>query len=95
MTSQQLLDQIIKIFRLYRKQTGMTQPELASRIGMSRTYIAMLETAHTSPKMEDVLNIARVLGCRHEVMNLFEQFFRGQLASAQASGQPQRESVQG
>ena len=47
----------------YRKLKGLTQADLASRLGLSRTHISNIEApkAKTSVSLETLLDIAAVL----------------------------------
>jgi transcriptional regulator with XRE-family HTH domain len=45
----------------WRKRRGMTQEELASKTGISRSYLAHLETARQDPKLSTLEKIAKAL----------------------------------
>ena len=46
-----------------RKMLGLTQNELASRSGVSRSTIARIETSNSFPSLRTVQKLAVVLGC--------------------------------
>lgn len=48
----------------YREQAGMTQAELANKMGISDKTISSWEIDRTEPKMGKVEQLARVLGCQ-------------------------------
>jgi len=45
-----------------RRQRGMTQESLAKEGGLSRSWLAKLETGHTTPVLEHLLRLLRRLG---------------------------------
>lgn len=45
-----------------RKKKGLTQPQLADRVGVSRPTIARIEAGLTSPSVQIALAISRQLG---------------------------------
>lgn len=45
-----------------RRGQGMTQEELARQGGLSRTWLAKLETGHSTPVLEHLLRLLRRLG---------------------------------
>jgi DNA-binding XRE family transcriptional regulator len=47
--------------RQYRQQQGLTQQELAARIGLSRTYINQIEHGQRNVSIRAVLHIAAAL----------------------------------
>jgi DNA-binding XRE family transcriptional regulator len=53
-----------------RRERGLTQAELASQSGLSRNYLALLETGVTAEMLERVLRLLRRLGA--EVTVSFE-----------------------
>lgn len=50
----------LKIFRL---KAGLTQWELAQRLGVKERVITLYETDRATPKIETMVDIARILGC--------------------------------
>ena len=53
----------------FRKELGMSQPELAKDIGVSRQTINMIENDKYNPTLELCLNLARTL--QTDLNNLF------------------------
>ncbi|MHB1294979.1 MAG: helix-turn-helix domain-containing protein [Anaerolineae bacterium] len=49
---------------LARNQRGLTQEELAQRIGTKQSSIARLESGKAAPRAATLEKIARALGCR-------------------------------
>ena len=47
--------------KLLREQRGMTQEELAARAGISRGYLARLETARQDPRLSTIEKLAKAL----------------------------------
>jgi transcriptional regulator with XRE-family HTH domain len=50
--------------RQYRKQSGLTQAQLAERSGISRTYLSRLEGGHETEQLRRILGVLRELGVR-------------------------------
>lgn len=48
--------------RLYRTQSGMTQEQLAERIGVSRQAVAKWEKGETLPDIDNVIALADLYG---------------------------------
>ncbi|HET7480262.1 MAG TPA: helix-turn-helix transcriptional regulator [Rubrobacteraceae bacterium] len=48
--------------RLYRKQAGYSQEELADRAGIHRTYIGGIERGERNPTLTMIHRLARALG---------------------------------
>lgn len=46
----------------FRKQTGLSQEELADRAGLHRTYISSVERAQRNVSLENIYGIAEALG---------------------------------
>lgn len=46
----------------YRAEHGLSQRELAARVGMAQTAIARLEQGDVEPKLSTLLRLARALG---------------------------------
>jgi DNA-binding XRE family transcriptional regulator len=51
-----------QIIEMARKKAGMTQTELAEKIGSSKSYISRVETGKTEPKVSTFYRIASALG---------------------------------
>ena len=65
--------------RAYRQALGMTQDELAQRVGARRETIVRLESAKYNPSLELAARIAHVLGASLE--ELFEFDFAPETAA--------------
>lgn len=52
--------------RELRKERGMSQEVLAARAGISRTYLARLETARQDPTLSTLEKLAKALKVRVE-----------------------------
>jgi transcriptional regulator with XRE-family HTH domain len=50
--------------RHYRTQAGLTQDELAERVGMDRTYLSRLESGGETQQLRRILAILRELGIK-------------------------------
>lgn len=59
-----------KNLRRARTQAGLSQREVAQRLGMSRPTYTYYETGHTAPSVFDLYRLARLYGC------LMEDFLR-------------------
>lgn len=46
----------------YRKLAGLTQAEIAQRLGVTMNTISNYEKGHTTPTMEVVVKLAHILG---------------------------------
>lgn len=64
-TAKQLLGARIKELR---KGRGITQDQLAERVGLATRYISMIEVGRSSPSLETVENIARALDVQMKVL---------------------------
>lgn len=49
-------------FRIFRKQSGLTQEEVAEKLGVSRQAIAKWERGETSPDVEFCIELANLYG---------------------------------
>jgi transcriptional regulator with XRE-family HTH domain len=47
--------------KAWRERRGLTQEQLANRAGVSRPYLARLETARQDPKLSTLEKIAKAL----------------------------------
>lgn len=52
---------ISKRIKKFRSDFGMTQEDLAEKIGVSRVYVGYIEQGRNSPSLEILDKIARVL----------------------------------
>lgn len=50
--------------RHYRHQSGLTQAELADRVGLDRTYLSRLESGGETQQLRRILAILRELGVK-------------------------------
>jgi ribosome-binding protein aMBF1 (putative translation factor) len=50
-----------------RLRAGLSQAELAERMGTSQSTIARLESGHTLPSTKTLLRFAKATGCKVEV----------------------------
>lgn len=50
--------------RRYRKMLGLTQGELAAKLGMTQAAISRIETGDRKPDVDDLIAIARFFGCK-------------------------------
>jgi len=48
----------------YRKEAGLTQAELAERVGLTREYLSRLEQGHETAQVRRILAVLRELGVR-------------------------------
>lgn len=46
-----------------RKSKGLSQRELANKLGVSRTTVTMWESGGQYPRLETAVRVANVLGC--------------------------------
>ncbi|MDR2839738.1 MAG: helix-turn-helix domain-containing protein [Paludibacter sp.] len=51
-----------QILEQARKDTGMTQSELAEKVGSNKSYISRVETGRTEPRVSTFYRIASALG---------------------------------
>ena len=50
--------------RRYRKLLGLTQEELADKLGMTQAAISRFETGDRKPDVDDLIAIAKFFGCK-------------------------------
>jgi len=55
---------VTNVLRAQREAAGLTQADLASRIGVTRQTLIAIEQGRYSPTLELAFQIARVLGVR-------------------------------
>lgn len=60
--SNESLYRLGQLIRLKRENRGLTQTELASRCGVNRNYIGMLERGERNPSYLSLQKIAKGLG---------------------------------
>jgi transcriptional regulator with XRE-family HTH domain len=54
----------MSLVRIQREQRGWTMTALAARAGMSLSKLSRIESTQRKCKVDDVLRLARALGCR-------------------------------
>jgi len=61
--------------KLYRIKAGLTQLELAKRLGVKERVVCFWETGRSEPHIEQAVDIARVLGAEQEEIfpNMFNK----------------------
>ena len=52
------------VIRRYRDAAGLSQQELADRIGISKSHVSSLELGYRAPNLNLLVKIARSLGVR-------------------------------
>ena len=57
---------------LARKRLGMSQNELAKKLGVSKTTVSNWETGYSTPPLERALIVSRILN--KDVSDLFERY---------------------
>jgi HTH-type transcriptional regulator/antitoxin HipB len=50
--------------RHYRRESGLTQAELANQAGLNRTYLSALEQGQETEQLKRLLRVLRLLGVR-------------------------------
>lgn len=50
--------------RQYRKEAGLTQKELADRVGIEQSYLSRLEQGHETEQLRRIVSILKQLGVR-------------------------------
>jgi transcriptional regulator with XRE-family HTH domain len=71
-----------RVLSEFRRQSGLTQEQLAFRSGMHVTYVSLLERGLTSPSLAKIEALANALGQRPHVLvkAAEDRAHRGQLA---------------
>ena len=54
--------------RILRKRKNLSQQDLADKMGVSNSYVSMLEHGQRSPPLETIELIAKALGVRAEAL---------------------------
>ena len=57
-----------EVIQEHRKRAKLSQEELAFRSGLHRTFISQIERGLKSPSVRNLLNIARALHCRADML---------------------------
>lgn len=52
------------VLRRYRDTAGLSQQELADRVGIAKSYVSSLELGYRAPSLNLLVKIARSLGVR-------------------------------
>ena len=68
----ELLEKFGEKVREERHRQGLSQEELASRAGVHRTYIGMLERAEKNITLENIEKVAKALGLK--ISEFFKDF---------------------
>jgi transcriptional regulator with XRE-family HTH domain len=55
-------ERMAKRLKTVRRRRGLTQEALAAKAGLSRTYLARLETARQDPTLSTLVKLAKALG---------------------------------
>jgi transcriptional regulator with XRE-family HTH domain len=55
-------ERMAKRLKTLRGRRGLTQEGLAAKAGLSRTYLARLETARQNPTLSTLVKLAKALG---------------------------------
>lgn len=60
-------NEVIKLYRNYRKQMGLTQTELGKRAGISQPNVTRFESGNYNPTLEFMVKMAAAMGKRVKV----------------------------
>jgi transcriptional regulator with XRE-family HTH domain len=55
-------ERMARRLKILRRRCGLTQEALAAKAGLSRTYLARLETARQDPTLSTLVKLAKALG---------------------------------
>jgi transcriptional regulator with XRE-family HTH domain len=55
-------ERMAKRLKTLRERRGLTQETLAAKAGLSRTYLARLETVRQDPTLSTLVKLAKALG---------------------------------
>jgi transcriptional regulator with XRE-family HTH domain len=55
-------ERMARRLKILRRRRGLTQEALAAKAGLSRTYLARLETARQDPTLSTLVKLAKALG---------------------------------
>jgi transcriptional regulator with XRE-family HTH domain len=70
-----------------RKQTGMTQTDLASKVGLLRTSITNIEAGRQKPPIQVLYNICLVLGIEaREILPTNAEALQGEMVEVEVEG---------
>jgi transcriptional regulator with XRE-family HTH domain len=57
-------DAIGAAIRHFRTEAGLTQAELAERVGLNRTYLSSIESGNETEQLRRILHVLKQLGVR-------------------------------
>ena len=66
----------VKLLREQKRKCGgrdVTKAHLASKIGVTRSYITRLEKGEICPSLKKAFELARYLGCEIETLFIYEK----------------------
>jgi len=70
-----------------RKQTGMTQTDLASKVGLLRTSITNIEAGRQKPPIQVLYNICLALGIEaREILPTNAEALQGEMVEVEVEG---------
>lgn len=67
---------IAKTIKAYRKKLGITQSELAERMGINKATVAMWETDKRNPTIYTLKKLAKIFGCTTDELLEFSDYSR-------------------
>lgn len=59
--------EVVELFKSYRKETGMTQAELGRRIGIPQPNVTRFESGNYNPTLEFLVKMAAAMGKKVKV----------------------------
>ncbi len=65
---------IAKTIKAYRKKLGITQSELAERMGINKATVAMWETDKRNPTIYTLKKLAKIFGCTTDELLEFSDY---------------------
>ena len=65
---------IAKTIKAYRKKLGITQSELAERMGINKATVAMRETDKRNPTIYTLKKLAKIFGCTTDELLEFSDY---------------------
>jgi transcriptional regulator with XRE-family HTH domain len=68
-----LRQQFIRLAKQRMKALGLTQRELAQRLGVQRPYVSRLLSGRHSPRADVMQKVAEALGCEPELKFLLRR----------------------
>ena len=61
-------EEVITLFRNYRKELGMTQSQLGQKVGVTQPNITRFESGNYNPSLEFMVRIAVAMGKKVKVV---------------------------